>query len=281
MNFNFPLKDVNIEITAEKKEVGSPLYEDGFYCLNQQEFCMDVQGVARFYVSGGNNISIVAYPGAKKNSIELYLNGSAFGAILHQRKILPLHGSCFNYEGSGIMICGDTGAGKSSLTASFCLDGAEFLTDDVTPLLFKDDKPFIWALSDRIKLWSDTLKQLEQGEEGLHRVDPEWEKYYYPMYEAAGSAIRLDQVYVLEIIKTEAVEFEELSGSLKFSALRNEIYRPEYLKGMPENEPIYFKNLIDISNNVRVIKVRRPGVIKIQELMRLVKRQMDQSSEMI
>jgi len=42
------------------------------------------------------------------------------------------------------MICGDAGAGKSSLTASFCLEGAEFLTDDVTPLLFRDGKPFIW-----------------------------------------------------------------------------------------------------------------------------------------
>jgi hypothetical protein len=276
MNFNFPLKDVNIEITAGKRKVGSPLYRDRFYCLNQQEFSMDVPGVAWFYASGGECISIVEYPGAERNSVELYLNGSVYGAILHQRNILPLHGSCFSYEGSGIMICGDTGAGKSSVTASFCLDGAEFLTDDITPLLFKESKPFIWALSDRIKLWSDTLKQLEQGEEGLHRVDPEWEKYYYPMYETGGNAIRLNQVYIIEIKKTETVEFEELTGSSKFAALRSEIYRPEYLKGMPDNEPIYFKNFIDISNNVRIIKVRRPMEIRVQELMRLVKEQMAQ-----
>ena len=137
MNFNFPLKDVKIEITSEKKKVGSPLYEDGFYCLNQHEFSMDVKEVAWFYVSGGDFISILPYPGANQTTIELYLNGSAYGAILHQRKILPLHGSCFRYKGSGVMICGDAGAGKSSLTASFCLKGAEFLTDDVTPLLIR------------------------------------------------------------------------------------------------------------------------------------------------
>ena len=135
MNFSFPLKDVTIKIASEKKLVEFPLFEDGSYCLNQHELSMDVREVAWFYVSGGNFISLVPYPDADEMTIELYLNGSAYGAILHQRKILPLHGSCFSYEGSGVMICGDTGAGKSSLTASFCLDGAEFLTDDVTPLL--------------------------------------------------------------------------------------------------------------------------------------------------
>ena len=278
MELRFPLKEVTVKRVGNTRRVVNPLYADICWQMNQSEFAMQVEGVADFYACDGREVEYMPAVGADENSIELYLNGSLYGAILHQRKILPMHGSSFIYKGQGVMICGDTGAGKSSVTASFCLDGAEFLTDDVTPLLFKDDEPFIWALSDRIKLWSDTLKQLEQGEYGLHRVDPEWEKYYYPMYEAAGSEIRLDQVYVLEIIKTEAVEFEELPGSLKFSALRNEIYRPEYLKGMPDNEPIYFKNLIDISNNVRVIKVRRPSVIKIQELMRLVKRQIGQSS---
>jgi hypothetical protein len=170
------------------------------------------------------------------------------------------------------MICGDTGAGKSSLTASFCFNGAEFLTDDVTPLLFKEGKPFIWALSDRIKLWSDTLKQLEQGEGGLHRVDPVWEKYYYPMDEAGGNTIRLEQVYILEIKETKTVEFEELTGSSKFAALRNEIYRLEYLKGMPENEGVYFEKLIDISNQVNVTRVKRPEIFGIKELRALVKK---------
>ncbi len=216
MRFNFPLKDVKIEITTLKKRSRSPLFEDGFYWLNQSEFSMDVKDVAWFYASGGNFISIMPYQGAGKTSIELYLNGSVYGAILHQRKTLPLHGSCFRYNGSGVMICGDTGAGKSSLTASFCLNGAEFLTDDVTPLLFKEGKPFIWALSDRIKLWSDTLKQLEQEEAGLHKVDPEWEKYYYPMVEAGGIMVRLEHVFILEIAENVALHlrhFQDLPDS--------------------------------------------------------------------
>lgn len=280
MNFNFPMKDVKIKITSEKKKVGSPLYEDGFYRLNQHEFSMDVREVAWFYVSGGNFISLLPYHDSDETSIELYLNGSVYGAILHQRKILPLHGSSFIYKGQGVMICGETGAGKSSLTASFCLNGAEFLTDDVTPLLIREGKPYIWALSDRMKLWSDTLRQLKQEEGGLYRIYPEMEKFYYPMDAAAGNTFGLDQICILEIKETKTVEFEELTGSAKFAALRSEIYRQEYLQGMPENEPVYFRNLVDISNNVKVVRVQRPKDIRVQKLMGIVKKHMAQGSQL-
>lgn len=270
MELRFPLKDVKIEIATGKREVFEPLYSDEYYRLTQREFSMNVPGVAWFYASDGEFVSVMPRPGADISSVELYLNGSVYGAILHQRKIMPLHGSCFTYEGLGVMICGSTGAGKSSLTASFCLSGAEFLTDDVTPILVKDSEPLIWALSDRIKLWNDTLKQLEQEEGGLNRVDPGWEKFYYPMDEAGGKTVRLDLIYILEIKTTGDTEFEELSGSSKFTVLRNEIYRIEFLQGMPENEPVYFQNVVDISNRVRVFRVQRPENIRVREFMATV-----------
>ena len=135
MKFKFPLTDVKIEITTIKKEVVIPLYDDGFFRLNQHEFSMNVENVGWFYASGGNYISMVLNPKATKANIELYLNGSTYGAILHQRKILPMQASCFVYNNKGIMLCGESGAGKSSLTAAMVLDGNAFLTDDVTPVL--------------------------------------------------------------------------------------------------------------------------------------------------
>ncbi len=272
MKYRFPLGDINIEQTLVKREVSAPLFNDGIYSLNQNEFSMDVQGVAWFYASGGNFISLVVYPGAERSSVELYLNGSVYGAILHQRQIMPLHGSCFLYNAMGVMICGDTGAGKSSLTASFCLDGAAFLTDDVSPLFINEGLPYVWAVSDRIKLWADTLKQLGRDEVGLQSIEPEAGKFYYPMDGATGNMFRLNRIYILEISEADGVEFEELAGSSKFTAVRNEIYRPEYLQGMPENEPVYFKTLVDICNKVNVFRVRRPALIEVQELMRQVKK---------
>jgi len=265
MEFTIPLNDVIIEVVKRKKEIQYPLFSNVFYTLNQNEFSMDVDKVAWFYASGGDYISIFPYPEADKNSIDLYLNGSVYGAILHQRKVLPLHGSSFRFNGKGIMICGESGTGKSSVTASFCLNGAEFLSDDITPVIFKNRQPCIWAMSDRMKLWSDSLKQLKQREEGLQRIYPETEKFYYHIDQGRNIIFPLDQILIIELHDSAEVEFLELSGSAKFTALRNEIYRYEYLQGMTENEPVYFKQLIDVSQEVKIARVFRPAKITIEQ----------------
>lgn len=278
MTLPFPLTDVLVEFSDRKKEVTAPLYHDGFFTLNQNEFSMDVKEVGWFYASGGNFVSVVPYKAVTRHTIELYLNGSVYGAILYQRKIIALHGSSFNYMGAVVMICGDPGAGKSTLTASFCRDGAEFLTDDVTPVLFKERAPYIWALSERIKLWSDALEQLDLDRKDLNPVWPDAEKYYHPMDPGSGDLFKLRIIYILQVTDVRAIKPEELSGSDKFEAIRNEIYRPEYLKGMPENETVYFRNIMDICNNVHVFRICRPEKIHINELTRLFEKHLENFS---
>jgi hypothetical protein len=266
MEFTIPINNVKIEVVNRKTEIQCPLFSDVFYTLNQDEFSMDVDKVAWFYASGGDYISIFPYPEADENSIGLYLNGSVYGAILHQRKVLPIHGSSFKFNGKGIMICGESGMGKSSVTASFCLNGAEFLSDDITPVIFENRQPCIWAMSDRIKLWRDSLEQLKQREEGLQRIYPETDKFYYHLDQGKNIIFPLDHIFILELCEKPKVKFLELSGSAKFTALRNEIYRYEYLQGMSENEQVYFKQLVDISKEVMIARVFRPAEIAIEKL---------------
>jgi len=266
MKVRFPLNDVVIKQVTETRKAENPLYADSFWQMNQVEFAMQVEGVAEFYARDGSYVEYAPAVGAGMNEIELYLNGSVYGAILHQRKILPLHGSSFRYDGIGVMICGDAGAGKSSLTASFCLRGAEFLTDDVTPVLLREGKPFIWALSDRMKLWGDTLEQLGTEEEDLHEIVPGIGKYFYHIKDTDGETVTLDHVFILQKGEGLAPEFTELKGSQKLVALRGEIYRHEYLQGMPENEARYFLDILDISNVVRVFLVCRPQASGVREI---------------
>ena len=266
MQFKFPLSDVKIEITTIKKVVEAPLYDDGFYRLNQNEFSMNVEDVGWFYASGGNYISMVLHPEATKEMIELYLNGSIYGAILHQRKIMPMHASCFVYNNKGVMLCGESGAGKSSLTASFCYNGSTFLTDDVTPILFSDGLPFILPLSDRIKLWEDSLNQLKLEKGNLAQIYQDYEKFYLPVDSKISEPYPLHLIFIIEKHENNEIKFKELQGIDRFTALRNEIYRWEYLQGMKASEAKYLKDLISISTTVKVIKVFRPKKIEIETL---------------
>ena len=266
MNLKFPLDDVKVQQVKNAKKVAEPLYADNFWQMNQNEFAMQVEGVADFYACDGKEVEYGPVYGSDLNSMELYLNGSVYGAVLHQRKILPMHGSSFRHKGSSVIICGDAGAGKSSLTASFFLNGADFLTDDVTPVIFRDSIPYIWALSDRIKLWADTLEQFEIKKTGLPRVHPDVDKYYLSMRGGDGGMYRLDRILILQHSEEREVTFKELTGTHKFAAVRSEIYRPEYLLGMPENVPVYFSQTVEICKHVRVFEVNRPAKIMVSEL---------------
>ena len=263
---HFPLKDVTVKKVTEPRAVVSPDYADDFWQMNQREFAMQVEGVVRYYACDGREVEYTPVKGASRETLELYLNGSVYGAILHQRKILPLHGSSFVLDGKGILVCGEAGAGKSSVTASFVFNGAAFLTDDVTPMVIREGVPMIMALSDRIKLWDDTLKQLGLKNKGLKKIAPDNEKYYYPVSKVGSEYFPLNMVFIISAGHEAGVLMREVTGADKFVALRNEIYRWEYLEGMKENEEVYFRTLSGIASTVKVFAVRRSDATGITEL---------------
>ena len=266
IHYHFSVKGVVVQVVSVKKEIKEAGYVSPYVRLNQHEFTLDIEGVGWFYARSGNYVAVLPAENASSSTIDLYLNGSVCGAILHQRKTLPFHGSCFRHRGLGVMICGDSGVGKSSLTTAFCLRGADFLTDDVTPVLFKNNKPHIQAGSDRIKLWDDSLQQLNQTRNGLERIMPEREKFYFPMLSNTHTPVSLDLIIRLHVYDQPGTTIEPLTGVPCFTALRNEIFRGDYLPGMPDSETAYLSQLITISRVVRVINVYRPRTITIERL---------------
>ncbi len=271
MRLRFPLNDVSVRRVESVRSIQNPIYSDSFWQMNQHEFSMRVEKVGSFYVRDGKEVEYLPEKGASRESLELYLNGSVYGAILHQKKILPMHGSCFLEQGIGIMICGESGAGKSSLTMAFCHSGSEFLTDDVTPITFGDRRPVINALSDRIKLWNHTLDQLGVSKAGLKRIEKRTDKFYLELEAARGGRYPLHLVITLAVAELAQPVCREIEGAAKVAALRNEVYRWEYLQGMPENEAKYFSDLVSAAKVVKVFEVIRPDGIPVRSLVKFMR----------
>lgn len=278
MNPKFLLNDVVLRKVKTPRTIVNPVYASGYWQINQHEFAMQVESIGSFYACNGNEIEYAPAKNATPESVELYLNGSVYGAILHQRNILPLHGSSFVWKKRGILLCGESGAGKSSLTAAFCFAGAEFLTDDVTPFVFENDRPVIIPLSDRIKLWNDSLQQLNQKNRNLNAIYPGQEKYYFPMQNELHQKYPLHQMYFIEVSEKDKIEFTELDGVQLFAALRNEIYRWEYLSSMPETEISYIQQLLSFTRKVSAYRVHRPRDIKIEEMAGHLRKHLNEKS---
>ncbi|MEA1877571.1 MAG: hypothetical protein U9N86_11970 [Bacteroidota bacterium] len=247
------------------------LFQRSFLRLNEQEFALDVKDVAQYYVRDGKEIHFKVYEQSDKASVDLYLEGSVLGALLHQRGILPFHGSSFLHKGKGIMICGHSGVGKSSLTMSFCQKGDLLINDDISPVLIDQQNIVLLPLKTRIKLWDNTLEQLQIPSEGLTKIRPDMNKYYLEDLDTSKDHVVLDHLIILGVHnKSEFVE-TELKGTEKYNALRIQVYRRMYLKGMPKRERIYFKEMLQLARQVKVTCLVRPQKIKIQDVQARIK----------
>ena len=266
MKFKSVLPDIIIRECALPGKEMEPVYSADNLQVNQNEFSLQVPEVGSFYVRDGKEVEYSIVQGADPNWVQLYLNGQVLVALLHQREIINFHASSFIHDGRGVMILGETGAGKSSLTVSFALAGAGFLSDDLTPVIFKRSKPYIWPLFKDIKLRENTVAQLELNREKLREAEKGTGKQYLEVNRANVSDHQLNTVLKIEIGNCRKPEFHTPSPAEKFSLLRSEICSWEMLAGMPETEAAYLQQLLHIVEQVRFVRVVRPAEIEIAVL---------------
>ena len=90
-----------------------------FYQAKRGMLLLNVERVARFLISSGNEILVDVVPGAEWDMVLLLLFGSAFGALLHQRKLLVVHASAIATTRGAVLFTGASGYGKSTLPPPF------------------------------------------------------------------------------------------------------------------------------------------------------------------
>lgn len=222
--------------------------------------------VGSFYACNGSEVKYAVEKNADQEWVRLCLNNQVLAALLHQRQIINFHASSFVYNDKGIMILGETGAGKSSLTASFILDGAGFLTDDLTPVIFEGDIPFIMPLERRIKLVDDSIEQLDIPGERLKRAEAGTGKHYLQTDYTHSDNYPLQTIFRVEVGDNDKPLFYEPDQTERFSILRSEICSWEMLAGMPDTESEYLHQLLQIVQQTRIVKLTRPHNISIKLL---------------
>lgn len=64
-----------------------------------------------------------------------YFLEAAALSLVTTKYLTPVHGACVSWKGKGVLLCGDSGAGKSSLSFACARRGWTFLSDDATCLV--------------------------------------------------------------------------------------------------------------------------------------------------
>ena len=254
------------------------LKENRYFYVTKDLCSFHIPGVAIFSISKGEEIIVSPYENANSDQIRLYVLGTCMGAILMQRKILPLHGSAILIDGKAYAIVGHSGAGKSTLASAFIQKGALLLSDDVIPIIFtEDNNPVIIPAYPQQKLWVESLNGFAIDHSNLRPIFNRENKYTIPVTnQFHDKPIALSGI--IELVKE--VEKEEISLTMidkmkRFPLLYEHTYRNFFLNGMNQVE-WHFSESAKVASKVPIYRVERPtSYFSAYELVDLIKSVME------
>lgn len=91
-----------------------------------------INKIGSFDIKSGKSIIIEPDEGVLNIDLRAYLLGFAFGFLMHQRGVFPLHGSTVDMGGFCLIFVGYSGAGKTTMALGLVERGFHLLSDEVS-----------------------------------------------------------------------------------------------------------------------------------------------------
>lgn len=197
-------------------------------------FLLDVDDGASYRIEGGRDIIVDARAHVPARNVRLFLLGSAFGALLHQRGMLPLHANGVEVGGKAVAFMGETGAGKSTLAAWLHDRGFSLITDDVCVISFDEaGRPLAAPGLPRLRLWLEALQAGGREQAGLERsyvnAAAQMDKFDLAIERTAVAtkSVPIAALYLLE--KGKRFSVRRLQGIEAAEVLFAHTYRGSYI----------------------------------------------------
>jgi hypothetical protein len=218
--------------------------------MDETRLLLKVPNVARYLISSGRDIAVQPEQGASEQDAAIFVLGTAFGILLHQRGVMVLHASAIAENGGAIAICGRSGAGKSTLAAALCRTDCRFVTDDVCAVGLDDrGRPMILPDGRQLKLWRDAIDRLGLAPQAGDAVRQSFEKYFVAPKNPPASSTPLVAIYVLrELRPPRAAGIEALTLPDAMRLLQREAYRPGLLNKIGKKGDIFAKATTTLSH---------------------------------
>ena len=246
---NFGEPDVVVAPGAVPVELDTPAASGPTWAIAGDRFLLRIPDVARFLLTAGREIVFETESGTPSNDVAIFLIGTVFGILLHQREQIVLHASGIWVNGKAVLFCGASGAGKSTIAAALGQRGYPLLTDDLCAIAIADDgTPVVHPDGRQLKLWEHAIEKLGLSEGRGDRVRDSLEKYYFEPSHAFNEPLPLGAVYALREARPPhdaGIERPNIvDGAL---LMRRNAYRPLLVARM-EQKSNYFHAATAIAN---------------------------------
>ena len=230
----------------------------GVGCAIATAQCLvDIPGVARYLIQNGDRISIERAVSAEIDAVNLFLLGTAFGALLHQRNVFPLHASAVETRRGAVAFVGPSGAGKSTLAAALYQRGYRILADDICAIEASGTVSVLPA-GPYLMLWRDALNELGLNPDNFRRVRQSLEKFYLPARNGfTAQSVPLHAIYELQPENSGDIALTPVRGVGRLRTLTQNTFRKQFVDPMGLTES-HSNLVIGTAGAGKVVCVRYP-----------------------
>ncbi|WP_191565591.1 HPr kinase/phosphorylase [Metabacillus idriensis] len=258
-----PITSNDSGIFIEKSDLSS-LWEalasdNQFFYIKEDLIMFRIPDNAIYMIQEGKEIFYSPFENAKEDHLRLYLLGTCMGALLLQRKILPLHGSAIAIEGKAYAIVGDSGAGKSTLASAMLKRGYQLISDDVIPITLNEkNTPIVTPAYPQQKLWLDSLNQFGMKSNQYRPIIDRETKFAISITNQFVSK-PLPLAGVFELVKSEKDEMKlnPIQSLHRIHTLFNHTYRNFFIapSGLMK---WHFSTTVKMCEDIDIYKLSRP-----------------------
>ena len=223
-----------------------------------KQFLMRIPDIARFLLNDGREIVFAPESDESAADIPIFILGTVFGILLHQREQIVLHASAVRVNGRAVLFCGASGAGKSTLAAALAQRDYPLVTDDFCTLTIDGSgAPMVYPDGRQLKLWAQAIDRLDLAQQRGERVRKSLEKFYVEPGEVFTDPLALGAVYALrEARPPHAPGIEKPNVVDAALLLRRNAYRPLLVRRLGQRAN-YFHAATAIANVAGIFYLTR------------------------
>jgi hypothetical protein len=260
------------EVTDYLEKAGA--LEDQYEIGMQYSCFMNMGGY--YIIRDGSEIIYETKEGYSPEDLSTWLLGFSFAMLLLQRKTLAIHCSAVcggDKEGSGaILIAGDPGAGKSSLTKKLMEDGYKIMADDVAAVKVHDEIRVYPAFPYQ-KLVRNEVDKRGLNKEELIYINEDKDKFLVPVGDAfCGEDQPIGCMFYIVVADVPELSVKKLSGLEQFMAFRRNLFLHR-LSGAWENDKEVLDLCLKATGKCPVYLLIRPnGVDSVGAMANIVEK---------
>lgn len=249
--------DIDIALGKIPERLETPAFTLPFYRLwANGDFLLDMANVGRFWVQGGRKVVIEPCSGISESELRVFILGTVFGILCHQRGLLPIHASAVRIDGRAAVFAGNSGMGKSTLAAALGTRGHALMADDVVAI--DPDSLMARPAFPQRKLGLDVMETLAIEQKGLVAIRPNRPKFCVPAPDGFDSSpLPPAAVYILKYTDPKQTSgFEQLNRVKAMAQIHLAIYRRaaglriqphdrqfNTIRGLVQSVPVYMLSL--------------------------------------